>query len=143
MLVLGGDGYLGWPQAMHLADAGHDVLVVDNLARRTWDKECGTAPLLEIEELDCRCGVWNTLGKKRILYTIVDLFDWDLVDELFEIEEPEVVVHFGEQRSAPFSMVDRHHAVMTQMKNVVGTLNVLYAMKKHVPYSPMVPNFTK
>jgi UDP-sulfoquinovose synthase len=116
-LVLGGDGYLGWPTALHLSDAGHDVAVADNFARRQYDHELGVESLVPIETLQTRVRVWEELTGKRIIPFVGDLTDPEFT-----------IVHFGEQRAAPYSMIDRSHAVYTQVNNVVGTLNVLFAI---------------
>ncbi len=128
ILVLGGDGYLGWPTALHLSARGHSVGIADNLARRSYDDELGTASLVPIADLDERVATWNDVSGHVVAPFVVDLSDFDAIDGVLAELEPDAVVHFGEQRSAPYSMIDRAHAVYTQVNNVVGTLNVLYAM---------------
>jgi UDP-sulfoquinovose synthase len=128
ILVLGGDGYLGWPTAMYLSARSHDVAVLDNAVRRLYDHELGSGSLVPIESLRTRVRVWEeTTGKK------IDTFYGDLTDAEFTYDAirrfaPESIVHFAEQRAAPYSMIDRKHAVYTQMNNIVGTLNVMYAI---------------
>src|ERR1035437_3839397 len=133
VLVLGADGYIGWPMAMHLSRLGHQVVAVDNLARRRWDREGGTYSLLPIKSMPQRVRRWQQLTGNRIDWRRADLTDFPAVDRLFEEFEPEAVVHFAEQRSAPFSMVDREHAVFTQVNNVAGTLNLLFAIRDRAP----------
>jgi UDP-sulfoquinovose synthase len=128
ILVLGGDGYLGWPTALHLSAAGHEVAVADNFARRTYDYEMGVDSLVPIESLQTRVGVWRQLSGRQIGIYVGDLCDADFTYRMMADFEPDAVVHYAEQRSAPYSMVDRKHAVYTQTNNVVGTLNVLYAI---------------
>jgi len=128
ILVLGGDGYLGWPTALHLSKAGHDVGVVDNLARRHYDDEMGVDSLVPIRQLQRRVATWKEVSGLTIVPFIGDLTDHPFVLETLRVFEPDAVVHFGEQRSAPYSMIDREHAVYTQVNNVVGTLNLLYAI---------------
>ena len=129
ILVLGGDGYLGWPTALYLSRKGHRVGVVDNFARRGYDLEMGVDTLVPIVEPPA-AGPPLAGGLRA---TTIDLFVGDLTDPTFVSEtlasfEPDTVVHFAEQRSAPYSMIDRKHAVYTQVNNVVGTLNLLYAI---------------
>ncbi|SDR32660.1 NAD-dependent epimerase/dehydratase family protein [Thermostaphylospora chromogena] len=128
ILVLGGDGYLGWPTALHLSQCGHDVAVADNFARRQYDFELGAGSLVPIESLQTRTSVWRELTGKTIEMFIGDLTDADFTYRMIREYRPDAVVHFAEQRAAPYSMIDRKHAVYTQVNNVVGTLNLLYAI---------------
>jgi UDP-sulfoquinovose synthase len=138
LLILGGDGYLGWPTAMYLAEAGHDVVVVDSFHRRLWDQEIGSGSLLPISSLQERTRVWKELGKKPIEMWVGDICDWEFLTRVFRDTEPEAIVHYGEHRAAPFSMLSRRHAVETQVNNVVGTLNVLFAMHNITPEAHLV-----
>ncbi len=138
ILVLGGDGYLGWPTAMYLADRDHDVTVVDNFARRLWDHEIGASSLIPILSLQERVHLWKDLGKKPINMQVGDNTDKAFIDKVFTATEPEAIVHYGEHRSAPFSMLSHRHAVITQVNNVVGTLNILFAMRDIVPEAHLV-----
>jgi UDP-sulfoquinovose synthase len=133
ILVLGGDGYLGWPTALHLSAAGHDVAVADNFARRGYDYEMGVESLVPIESLQTRVGVWRELSGKSVGTYIGDLCDADFTARMVADAAPDAIVHYAEQRAAPYSMVDRKHAVYTQTNNVVGTLNVLYAIAEINP----------
>lgn len=128
ILILGGDGYLGWPTALHLSARGHEVAVADNLVRREYDDELGTSSLVPISDLALRTAVWERLTGRTIVAEVGDLTDYEFVERLLRSFEPDAVVHFGEQRSAPYSMIDRAHAVYTQMNNVVGNLNLLFAL---------------
>lgn len=128
VLVLGGDGYLGWPTALHLSDQGHETAVLDNFARRGYDDELGVCSLAPIEDLDVRIAAWREASGKHIAMYEGDLLDADFVCDTLRDFEPEAVVHFAEQRAAPYSMIDRAHAVYTQHNNVVGTLNLLFAI---------------
>jgi UDP-sulfoquinovose synthase len=128
ILVLGGDGYLGWPSALHLSMSGHDVAVVDNFARRRYDEELGVTSLVPIEDLSVRVRVWEELSGKRIGVFEGDLTEPEFTHGVVEDFRPDTIVHFGEQRSAPYSMINQKHAVYTQVNNLVGTLNVLYAI---------------
>jgi UDP-sulfoquinovose synthase len=128
ILVLGGDGYLGWPTALHLCDRGHDVAVNDNFARRGYDEEMGVESLVPIATLDERLSAWTEVSGKTIASYVGDLCDETFVHEMVRDFRPEAIVHFGEQRAAPYSMIDQAHAVYTQKNNVVGNLNVMYAL---------------
>ncbi|MDQ2884096.1 MAG: NAD-dependent epimerase/dehydratase family protein [Actinomycetota bacterium] len=128
VLVLGGDGYLGWPTAVHLSDCGHTVAVADNFARRGYDHELGVDSLVPVEPLHVRVRAWSELSGRRIETFCGDLTDPVFTRELVQGFRPEAVVHFAEQRSAPYSMIDQAHAVYTQRNNVLGTLNLLFAI---------------
>jgi UDP-sulfoquinovose synthase len=128
ILVLGGDGYLGWPTALHLSRRGHDVTVVDNFCRRGYDHEMGVDSLVPVAQLSARIRRWEEVSGLTIESMVGDLTDHRFVLKTLERAAPDAVVHFAEQRSAPYSMIDRDHAVYTQVNNVVGTLNLLYAI---------------
>ena len=128
VLVLGGDGFLGWPSALHLSAAGHVVAVADSGVRRAYDRELGTESLVPIGGFGERAAAWEAVSGRRLDVFDGDVCDADFVDEMMLRFAPDAVVHFAEQRSAPYSMIDRAHAVHTQVNNVVGTLNVLYAI---------------
>jgi UDP-sulfoquinovose synthase len=128
VLVLGGDGYLGWPTALHLSEAGHDVAVADNFVRRQYDHEMGVESLVPIHSLQSRVQAWAAVSGKRITTFYGDLTDAEFTSGMIDRYRPDAVVHFAEQRSAPYSMIDRKHAVYTQHNNVVGTLNLLFAI---------------
>jgi UDP-sulfoquinovose synthase len=138
ILLLGGDGYLGWPTAMHLSAAGHEVTVVDNFLRRAMATELGADSLTPIQSLQERIRAWKAVSGRGIDEFIGDLTDPYFVDEVFKEVRPEGIVHYGEQPSAPYSMIDRKHAVLTQRNNVEGTLNVLFAMRDIAPEGHLV-----
>jgi UDP-sulfoquinovose synthase len=133
ILVLGGDGYLGWPTALHLSHSGHDVGIVDNFVRRRYDDELGVGSLVPIEPLSTRIQTWREVSGKRITAHIGDLTDAEFTYATLRAFHPDAVVHFAEQRSAPYSMIDREHAAYTQTNNIVGTLNLLYAIAEINP----------
>ncbi len=133
ILVLGGDGYLGWPTALHLARAGHQIAVLDSFARRGYDFEMGTGSLVPIETLQSRVRTWRDLTGQEIGCYVGDLADADFTYHVVREFAPDTIVHFAEQRAAPYSMADRKHAVYTQVNNLVGTLNVLYAIAEIDP----------
>jgi UDP-sulfoquinovose synthase len=131
--VLGGDGYCGWATALYLSGKGHTVAVVDSFVRRQWDFELGAQSLTPIQPLTDRLRVWQELTGKSIEIFIGDVNDYEFLSGVIESFQPEAVVHFAEQRSAPYSMIDRKHAVYTQVNNVVGTLNLLFALQELRP----------
>ncbi|MDP6345322.1 MAG: NAD-dependent epimerase/dehydratase family protein [Alphaproteobacteria bacterium] len=139
ILILGGDGYLGWPTAMHFAAAGDEVWVADNFAKRKWELEDGIEPLLPIPTLHRRVQRWNGMNAGApVRMKVGDLTNHRFVYNLLREVGPEVIVHYGEQPSAPYSMQGRTAAVMTQQNNVVGNLNLLFAMQRHCPDAHLV-----
>jgi UDP-sulfoquinovose synthase len=133
ILVLGGDGYLGWPTALHLSACGHQIAIVDNFARRQYDHELGVQSLVPIEPLAVRIRAWQQVSGQRLDTYIGDLTDAEFTYTAVRQFRPDAIVHFAEQRAAPYSMIDRRHAVYTQTNNVVGTLNLLYAIAEIDP----------
>ncbi|MGB2694023.1 MAG: NAD-dependent epimerase/dehydratase family protein, partial [Dehalococcoidia bacterium] len=133
IMILGGDGYLGWPTAMYFSNRGHDVLVIDNFARRRADDELDADSLIPIFSLDERVGAWSDVSGKRIEAAVGDIAEWGFISNQIWDFQPDAIVHYGEQRSAPYSMIDRDHAVYTQINNVTGTLNILYALAERLP----------
>ena len=131
--VLGGDGYCGWATALHLSARGHAVAIIDNFARRQWDHELGAQTLTPIRPLAERLRVWQALTGNTIEQFVGDVTDYEFLSSAIQELEPEAVIHFAEQRAAPYSMIDRKHAVFTQVNNVVGTLNLLFAIREFVP----------
>src|SRR5437867_5214828 len=138
ILILGGDGYLGWPTSLRFSGLGHDVHIVDNGLRRRAHREAGTDSLTPIVSLEERVAAWQELSGSTIGVTLGDLTDHEVVEDVFGLGAPDAVVHFGEIPSAPYSMKDRDHAVFTQTNNVVGTLNVLYAIRDLAPDAHLV-----
>ena len=138
IVILGGDGYLGWPMAMRLSARGHDVHVIDNELRRRLHAEACTDSLTPIVRLPERVEAWREVTGREIAVTLGDLTDPGVVDDVIGASPPGAVVHFGEMPSAPYSMKDRERAVFTQTNNVVGTLNVLYAMRDRAPEAHLV-----
>ncbi len=138
ILILGGDGYLGWPQSLYLSNLGHDVAIYDNFMHRHFDLEQGFQSLIPIYRLHDRISAWKDVSGRNIQLYSGDTMNYESLATVFQVFQPEAIVHFAEQRSAPYSMIDRKHAVFTQTNNVIGTLNVLYAMKEFVPNSHLV-----
>jgi len=129
VLVLGGDGFCGWPTSLHLSDIGHDVIVVDNLSRRAIDLELEVDSLTPIRPMGERIRVWKELTGKTIGFVNLDLAEeYDRFAQLLLDEQPDAIVHFGEQRAAPYSMRNIHAKRYTVDNNVRGTHNVLAAI---------------
>jgi UDP-sulfoquinovose synthase len=133
VLVIGGDGYCGWATALYLSNRGYEVGILDSLVRRHWDMELCSDTLTPIAPIQQRLQRWQDLTGKSIDLFIGDITNYDFLSKSMRKFAPEAIVHFGEQRSAPFSMIDREHAVLTQVNNVVGTLNLLYAIREDFP----------
>jgi len=131
--VLGGDGFCGWATALYLSRKGYSVAIVDNFARRQWDHELGAQTLTPIRPLAERLAVWQQLTGNTIESFVGDVTDYEFLSSMVTSFGPDAIVHFAEQRSAPYSMIDRKHAVFTQTNNVIGTLNILYAIREFVP----------
>lgn len=133
IIIAGGDGFCGWPTALYLSKKGHNVAIIDNFSRRKWDDELHSNSLTPILTLKERVEKWKELTGKKIEVFDGDLNHYDFLSQVLKHVSPDAFVHFAEQRSAPYSMIDREHAVFTQVNNVVGTLNVIYGIKEFVP----------
>ena len=131
--MLGGDGYLGWPTAMSLSAHGHDVAVADNYLRRQMVTESGSDSLTPILNLPQRVKAWHEVTGRTIQAHVMDLCDYDLINRLFAEFQPDAVVHYGQIPSAPYSMMDRSHAVFTQRNNIENNLNVIFAILENNP----------
>jgi UDP-sulfoquinovose synthase len=131
--VLGGDGYCGWATALYLSKKGHTISIVDNFSRRQWDHELGAQTLTPIQPLTDRLRKWHELTGLEIEMFTGDITEYDFLSSVIQSVEPDALVHFAEQRSAPYSMIDRKHAVFTQVNNVVGNLNLLFAIREFAP----------
>jgi UDP-sulfoquinovose synthase len=138
VLVIGGDGYCGWATALYLSNRGYEVGILDSLVRRHWDNELGVQTLTPIAPIQQRLQRWQDLTGKSIDLFVGDITNYEFLHKALHQFQPSAIVHFGEQRSAPFSMIDREHAVLTQVNNVVGTLNLLYAMREDFPNCHLV-----
>lgn len=138
IIVAGGDGFCGWPTALHLSQEGHEVAIVDSLVRRKIDDELHSGSVTPIVPLKERVAAWKELTGRDIAVYEGDLNHYDWVAEVFRQVRPEAFVHFAEQRSAPYSMIDRDHALWTQRNNVEGTLNVLWAIRDLAPSCHLV-----
>ncbi|WMY78871.1 NAD-dependent epimerase/dehydratase family protein [Citricoccus sp. I39-566] len=126
--ILGGDGFCGWPAALHLSDQGHDVIIVDNFSRRVIDEELEAESLTPIRSLSERRAAWKEISGKEIGFAFLDVAqDYESLVEFFRSEAPDAVVHFAEQRAAPYSMKSPRNKRYTVDNNVNATHNVLAA----------------
>ena len=138
ILILGADGYLGWPTSIHFANNGHEVFAIDNLSKRKIELEYGVEPLEHIKPFNERVKTWNANQKNTIQYLVADLLNYKVLYQILENFKPEELIHYAEQPSAPYSMASREKAVFTQHNNVIGNLNLLFAMKKFCPDSHLI-----
>lgn len=138
ILILGGDGYLGWPTSLHFAAKGHKILSIDNLSKRNIEDQQGVAPLKELSPFQTRIEHWNRNQNNKIDYKIFSLLNYKLLNEVIKDFKPDSIIHYAEQPSAPYSMESRQAAVFTQENNVIGNLNLLFAMKKNCPDAHLI-----
>jgi len=138
VLILGMDGYLGWTLALKLAKLGYIVSGIDNYSRRSWVKEKGSHTVVPIESMTTRLRKAKEVLDVNINYREMDLTDRNKLREFLEEVKPESIVHYAENPSAPYSMVDDDHAVFVQTNNVMGTLRLLFAMRDIVPGASLV-----
>jgi UDP-sulfoquinovose synthase len=127
------DGYIGWALAMHLAKRGHVVSGVDNFSRRGNVASIGSESATPILDMNERLSAFTKIHGEKLSFFEGDLLDYDFLADVIKETHPDSIVHLAEQPSAPFSMIDRKHAIYSQHNNIEGTLNVLYAMKDFVP----------
>ena len=129
IFVLGGDGFCGWPTALHLSELGHEVVIIDNLSRRRIDAELGVHSLTPIAMVDQRLDAWHQVSGRTIRFHYLDVAqDYARLLALLAEERPDVIVHFAEQRAAPYSMRGPTEKRYTVNNNVGGTHNVLTAL---------------
>lgn len=138
VLILGGDGYLGWPTAMHFAALGHDVTAVDNYLRRDLSRDNDVEPLWATPNLIARARIWEEQGGRPIQVRIGDLMDWDFTAKVFAETVPEVVVHYAEQPSAPYSMLNHNASRLTLLNNLGVTANIIFAVRDYCPDAHIV-----
>jgi len=136
--ILGMDGYIGWPLAMYLSKQGHEVSGIDNFSRRFKVMEVGGYSAIPIASMDDRLDKWNEEGYIPISFVEDNITCYDALEDFIKQYKPEAIVHLAEQPSAPYSMISRHNALSTIRNNVDGTMNLLYAMKEHVPSAHLV-----
>jgi len=133
VMVLGGDGYLGWPTAMAFRARKHEVSVIDNYFRRTIAKQCDSDALVPAPLLPERAALFERITGNAIEVFVGDCCNFDFLSRTVEAWSPDVVVHFAEQPSAPFSMAGYDEARTTFANNLTGTFNVIWSVLRHVP----------
>lgn len=139
IIVLGGDGFCGWATALHLSAKGHAVTIVDNLVRRRTDEELGVQSLTPIRGIGERLEAWRETGNTPIDFVELDVAkDYDALEALFARIRPDGIVHFAEQRAAPYSMKSPWHKRYTVDNNVNATSAVLCAMVEACPDAHLV-----
>jgi len=138
ILVLGGDGYLGWPTTMHLSAQGHEVAVADNYLRRNLMRGENVGPLFDVPNMHERTRCWKEHSGKDIMLFLGDLVEWDFIARLFKEFQPEAVIHYAEQPSAPYSMLRREAATLTLNNNLGVTANVIFAVREYCPNAHII-----
>lgn len=133
VLILGADGYLGWPTAMYFSNRNHKVVAVDNYFRRTAAVELDSESLIPTPNLLQRAKIWQETTDNEIKVHIGNITDYDFISDIFNKYKPEAVIHYAEQPSAPYSMIDRDKAAFTIQNNLIGTLNIIHAVQEHTP----------
>ena len=133
VLIAGIDGYTGWPLALHLLARGHEVVGIDNFVTRRRVREVGGWSATPISSFRKRQARARELFARDLPFYRVDIGRYRPLREVLARERPDAVVHLAEQRSAPYSMIDVHHAVDTQAQNLAGTVHFLYAIREEVP----------
>lgn len=129
VFILGGDGFCGWPTALHLSKQGWEVVIVDNLSRRNIDNELGCQSLTPIQPMSTRISAWHELSGSIIRFYNLDIAkDYSALVNLLAQEKPTAIVHFAEQRAAPYSMKSAHHKIYTVNNNINATHNILNAI---------------
>ena len=138
VFIAGIDGYLGWPLSMYLIKRGHEVAGADNYYRRDWVQEMGSQSATPISKMTERLEAFHENFSKNLQFFKGDITDYNFVENIFKHFRPEAIVHLGEMPSAAYSMIDVKHSTWTQTNNIVGTLNILYAMRDICPDSHLV-----
>ncbi len=138
VLILGGDGYLGWPTAMHLSKQGYEVAVVDNYLRRNISKEEDVEALFDVPNLHERVRLWKKISGLEMGVFIGDLTDWSFIAKVFQSFSPDVIIHYAEQPSAPYSMLRREASSLTIRNNIGVTANVIFAVREFCPNAHIV-----
>lgn len=133
VLILGGDGYLGWPTAMAFSRKGHEVCVVDNYLRRNMCRDFDVDPLYSLPNLLERAKIWQAVSNKGIQVSIGDCCDYEFLREIVRSFSPDTVIHYAEQPSAPYSMLNYKAAKLTLSNNIESTFNTIWAVREHAP----------
>jgi len=132
------DGYIGWPLAQHQLSIGNEVCGIDNFSRRAHVAEMGSTSALPISPMEFRLDDLQRHYDSKISFFEADLLDKNFTNYILKKFSPDAIVHLAEQPAAPYSMIDQEHAVYTHQNNVIGTLNLLYAMKNFAPKAHLI-----
>ncbi|MDX2138414.1 MAG: NAD-dependent epimerase/dehydratase family protein [Chloroflexota bacterium] len=138
VFIAGMDGYLGWALAQYLTARGHEVAGNDIYLRREWVAEMDSVSALPVYSMEERLEAFRERFNKPLIFREGDLLDYDFTRDFFAEFQPEAIVHLAEMPSAPYSMMDQKHSVFTQHNNVIGSLNILWAMKEVCPEAHLV-----
>ena len=139
VIILGGDGYLGWPTAMNFSAKGHDVCIVDNYLRRNLCRTHDVEPLFSVPNLHERARIWKEIsGARDIQVEIGDCCDYKVLSGLIQEFQPETIIHYAEQPSAPYSMMNHEAAFLTVNNNLQSTLNIAWAVREYCPEAHIV-----
>jgi len=138
IVILGGDGYLGWATAMHLSARGHEVTVVDNYLRRRLSRELDREALIPVPNLNQRVEIWRALGGREIAVRIGDITDYGFLKSVVTAAAPDGIIHYAEQPSAPYSMIDQQHSALTVSNNLMATHNAVFAVRECAPACQIV-----
>ena len=138
VFIAGIDGYLGWPLAQHLTARGHEVAGTDLFLRRQWVEEVGSQSALPVYSMDERLAAFRERYGQDLNFRQGDLLDYDFLKDYLAEFQPDAIVHLAEMPSAPYSMIDQKHAAFTQQNNVIGSLNLLWAIKEACPNAHLV-----
>ncbi len=133
ILILGADGYLGWPSCLYFSQRDHEVIGVDNYFRRNAATELECESLINTPDLIQRANIWKEITGRSIKAHIGDITNYEFLLSIFKDYNPDAVVHYAEQPSAPYSMMSRDKAAFTVQNNLISTLNILYAIKEVNP----------
>lgn len=133
VLILGGDGYLGWPTALYFSNRGHEVTVADNYFRRNASLEMDCESLIPTPNLIRRGAIWKNISGKKVEVELGDVTDYNFLLSLFQRHQPDTVIHYAEQPSAPYSMMGRVKATFTLQNNLMSTANIVHAVKDTNP----------
>ncbi len=138
ILILGLDGYIGWSLALHQLAIGNEVCGIDNFSRRKTVEEIGSWSAIPILPMKKRMEILKEKYGEKISFYEGDLLNSKFTNGVFKKFQPDGVVHLAEQPSAPYSMIDQEHVIYTQQNNVIGTLNIIFAIKNHSPRAHLV-----
>lgn len=133
ILILGADGYLGWPTCMYFSQKGHEVIGIDNYFRRNAAIELDCEPLISTPNLIQRAKIWEEITGKKINVHMGDVTNYEFLLSMFKEYSPHTVIHYAEQPSAPYSMINRDKAAFTVQNNLISTLNIVYAVNDFNP----------